>query len=139
MAATTTTRRSGEQRYATQASPGSPDNGLNTQELPRSTCAPVHTRRLFTLSQAAGVAAAAAALTVAVTAVTHDREASRVVGPDTAAAEVPVNQVHYGSADTAEHQLTATTPQQSTTNYRSADTAEHRLTIEESVAGREQV
>ena len=36
MTTTTTTRRSGKQRYAVQASPGSPSNGLNKQELPRS-------------------------------------------------------------------------------------------------------
>jgi hypothetical protein len=128
----TTTRHpatSGEQRYdAVQASPGSPSNGLNKQELPLSPSAPVRTRRLFTLGRAAGVAAAAAALTVAVTAVTQDRDASRAFQPDTAAAEVPSNQGHYGSADTAERWLTATSPQQSTTHYGSADTAERWLT-----------
>ncbi len=122
MTTTTTTRRSGDQRYdAVQASPGSPSNELNDQEIQRTPCAPVQTRRLFTLWQAAGVAAAATALTVAVTAVTQDRDASRAVRPDTAAAEVPANQAHYGSADAAERWLTATSPQQSTTHYDSAD------------------
>ena len=36
MTTTTTTRRSAEQRYAVQANPASPSNGLNKQELPRS-------------------------------------------------------------------------------------------------------
>ena len=128
MTTTTTTRRSAQQRYAVQANPGSPSNGLNKQDLSRSPCGPVQTRRLFTLRQAAGVAAAAAALTVAVTAVTQDRDASRAVRPDTAAAEVPANQGHYGSADATERWLTAKSPQQSTTHYGTADTAEHRLT-----------
>jgi hypothetical protein len=116
------------QQREDHASPGSPSNGLNKQELPLSPSAPVRTRRLFTLWQAAGVAAAAAALTVAVTAVTQDRDASRAAQPDTAAAEVPPNPGHYGSADTAERWLTATSPQQSTTHYGSADTAERWLT-----------
>src|SRR5688500_10776730 len=122
MTTTTTTRRSADQRYdAVQASPGSPSSGLDDQYLSHSPCAPVQTRRLFTLWQAAGVAAAAAALTVAVTAVTQDRDASRAVAPDTAAAEVPVNQGHYRSADAVERWLTAASPQQSTTHYGSAD------------------
>ena len=129
MTTTTTTRRSAEQRYdAVQASPGSPSNGLNKQELSRSACGPVQTRRLSKLWQAAGVAAAAAALTVALTAVTQNRDASRAVRPDMAAAEVPANQGHHGSADAAERRLTATSPQPSTTHYGSADAAERRLT-----------
>ena len=129
MTATTTTRHSGEQRYdAVQASPGSPSHQLSKQELPRSPCAPVQTRRLFTLWQAAGVAAAAAALTVAVTAITQGRDASPAARPDTAAAGVPASQRHYGSADAAERRLTATSPEQSITHFGSADAAERRLT-----------
>jgi hypothetical protein len=94
----------------------------------RAPSALVHTRRSFTLWQAGGATAVAAALTVAVTAVIPNRAARGAVRPHTPPVEVSANQGHYGSADAAEQWLTATRPQQSTTYYGSADAAEHWLT-----------
>jgi hypothetical protein len=79
------------------------------------------------LGQAAGVAVAAAAFTVAVTTVIPERGADSPASAETASPAVPANQELRGSADAVERWLVGAGPRQEATRFGSADAVERWL------------
>jgi hypothetical protein len=121
MTTTTTPRRNGEQLHdAVEAIREDSSNGLDEQDPPRCPRARVGTRRLITLRQAAGVAAAGAALTMAIIVVIPDRDAVPSLESGTRTAEVAVNQGQFGSADAVERWLSVGSQRSAISNASSA-------------------